>query len=151
MAPAHTSTVNAFRHDAQDSPPPHTHIHRLRENRQREAARRRQQTPEQRAANRQRDATRRQQETTQAITPTFRPWTHMSDDSYIYQLSLVVATATVSFRYTSIWNSGIGYPKLISLPYCSYCSSSEVVQDIRHYAHDRAVAGEIWIWRAAPI
>ena len=26
----------------------------------------------------------------------FRPWTHTSDDSYIYQLSLVVATATVS-------------------------------------------------------
>ena len=32
-----------------------------------------------------------------AITRTFRPWTHTSDDSYIYQLSLVVATATVSF------------------------------------------------------
>ena len=31
-----------------------------------------------------------------AITRTFRPWTHTSDDSYIYQLSLV-ATATVSF------------------------------------------------------
>ena len=27
---------------------------------------------------------------------TFRPWTHTSDDSYIYQLLLVVATATVS-------------------------------------------------------
>ena len=26
----------------------------------------------------------------------FRPWTHTSDDSYIYQLSLVVVTATVS-------------------------------------------------------
>ena len=33
-----------------------------------------------------------------AITPTFRPWTHTSDDSYFYQLSLVVATATVSFN-----------------------------------------------------
>ena len=32
-----------------------------------------------------------------AITRTFRPWTHTSDDSYIYQLSLVVATAIVSF------------------------------------------------------
>ena len=32
-----------------------------------------------------------------AITPTFRPCTHTSDDSYMYQLSLVVATATVSF------------------------------------------------------
>ena len=31
------------------------------------------------------------------ITRTFRPWTHTSDDSYIFQLSLVVATATVSF------------------------------------------------------
>ena len=30
-----------------------------------------------------------------AITPTSRPWT---DDSYIYQLSLVLATATVSLR-----------------------------------------------------
>ena len=30
-----------------------------------------------------------------AITPTFSPWTHTSDDSYMYQLSLVVATATV--------------------------------------------------------
>ena len=34
-----------------------------------------------------------------AITPTFRPWTHTSDDSDIYQLSLVVATATVSFLF----------------------------------------------------
>ena len=31
-----------------------------------------------------------------AITPMFSPWMHTSDDSYIYQLSLVVATATVS-------------------------------------------------------
>ena len=31
-----------------------------------------------------------------AITPTFSPWTHTSDDSYIYQLSLVLATATAS-------------------------------------------------------
>ena len=31
-----------------------------------------------------------------AITPTSRPWTHTSDDNYIYQLSLVLATATVS-------------------------------------------------------
>ena len=32
-----------------------------------------------------------------AITPTFSTWTHTSDDSYIYQLSLVLATAIVSF------------------------------------------------------
>ena len=31
------------------------------------------------------------------ITPTFSQWTHTSDDSYIYQLSLVLATAIVSF------------------------------------------------------
>ena len=35
---------------------------------------------------------------TRATSPkkTFSPWTHTSDDSYIYQLSLVLATATVS-------------------------------------------------------
>ena len=33
------------------------------------------------------------------MIPTFRPRTHTSDDSYIYQLSLVLATATVSFHY----------------------------------------------------
>ena len=31
------------------------------------------------------------------ITRTFRPWTQTSDDSYIYQLSLVVATATAVY------------------------------------------------------
>ena len=35
-----------------------------------------------------------------AITPTFSPWTHTSGDSYIYQLSLVLATAIVSFTRT---------------------------------------------------
>ena len=34
------------------------------------------------------------------ITQRFRPWTHTSDDSYISQLSLVVATATVSWTTT---------------------------------------------------
>ena len=34
-----------------------------------------------------------------ASTPTFSPWTHTSDDSYIYQLSLVLATATISFFF----------------------------------------------------
>ena len=44
------------------------------------------------------------------MIPTFRPWTHTSDDSYIYQLSLVVATATVSscsygaVGWGAIWN-----------------------------------------------
>ena len=35
-----------------------------------------------------------------AITPTFSPWTHTFDDSYIYQLLLVLATATVSLVFT---------------------------------------------------
>ena len=33
---------------------------------------------------------------------TFRLWTHTSDDSYIYQLSLVVATATVSYQVSTL-------------------------------------------------
>ena len=32
----------------------------------------------------------------------FRPWTHTSDDSYIYQLSLDLATATVSSEGTLV-------------------------------------------------
>ena len=38
-----------------------------------------------------------------AITPTSRPWTHTCDDSYFYQLSLVLATATVSFAQFWPW------------------------------------------------
>ena len=38
-----------------------------------------------------------------AITPTFTPWTHTSDDSYIYQLSLVLATATVFLTYHTMF------------------------------------------------
>ena len=41
-----------------------------------------------------------------AITPTFSLWTHTSDDSYIYQLSLVLATATVSFQFTKFTSAG---------------------------------------------
>ena len=37
-----------------------------------------------------------------AITPTFSPWTHTSDDSYIYQLSLVLATAIVSSTWEMV-------------------------------------------------
>ena len=32
-----------------------------------------------------------------AITTTFSPWTHTSDDSYNYQLSLALGTSTVSY------------------------------------------------------
>ena len=41
---------------------------------------------------------------------TYRPWTHTSDDSYIYQLSLVVATATVSLGSYRI-HSGFLYER----------------------------------------
>ena len=37
------------------------------------------------------------------MIPTFRPWTHPSDDSYIYQLSLVVGTATASLQYSAVF------------------------------------------------
>ena len=57
-----------------------------------------------------------------AITPTFRPCTHTSDDSYMYQLSLVVATATVSSttKYVSRhsqpqFHRMIGVPSPLSL------------------------------------
>ena len=46
-----------------------------------------------------------------AITPTFRPCTHTSDDSYIYQLSLVVATATVSFTLAPLFELSLGILK----------------------------------------
>ena len=48
------------------------------------------------------------------MIPTFRQWTHTSDDSYIYQLSLVVATATVSFFRFSEWR----IPEM--MPFCGY-------------------------------
>ena len=43
------------------------------------------------------------------ITPTFSPWTHTSDDSYIYQLSLVLATATVSYLVSHITSCEIDH------------------------------------------
>ena len=45
-----------------------------------------------------------------AITPTFSPWTHTSDDSYIYQLSLVLATPIVSYNLDVIY-----WPRTLSL------------------------------------
>ena len=49
-----------------------------------------------------------------AITRTFRPWTHTSDDSYIYQMSLVVATATVS----SLYNNKLASRSVLGLDRC---------------------------------
>ena len=46
-----------------------------------------------------------------AITRTFRPWTYTSNDSYIYQLSLVVATATVSFIGWRFFFVVLSYPE----------------------------------------
>ena len=43
------------------------------------------------------------------MIPTFRPWTHTSDDSYMYQLSLVVATATVSLNSISAQGSELSH------------------------------------------
>ena len=51
-----------------------------------------------------------------AITPTFRPWTHTSDDSYIYQLSVVVATATVLSQTLLLNPSFSPYPSTSSTP-----------------------------------
>ena len=54
-----------------------------------------------------------------AITPTFSPWTHTSDDSYIYQLSLVLATATVSYTQAEGTNNPTG-PAYIKNVYIVY-------------------------------
>ena len=67
-----------------------------------------------------------------AITPpTFSPWTHTSDDSYIYQLSLVLATATVSFRRSSCLSIGdmqnTFSSRVFLLCYVQYCSISIAV------------------------
>ena len=61
-----------------------------------------------------------------AITPTSRPWTHTSDDSYFYQLSLILATATVSFL--------VPVPGSMSLQPISYTNSTLlIVQVLPHY------------------
>ena len=57
-----------------------------------------------------------------AITPTFSPWTHTSDDSYIYQLSLVLATATVSFWYIFILRD--------SILLVSYINQSDAINNV---------------------
>ena len=55
-----------------------------------------------------------------AITRSFRPWTHKSDDSYIYQLSLVVATATVSLYRIKYGNRRICYHMSFSMEIGEY-------------------------------
>ena len=52
----------------------------------------------------------------------FRPWTHTSDDSYIYQLSLVVATATVSYIFKRVFNHMRYAPARGSLPTMAHIS-----------------------------
>ena len=72
-----------------------------------------------------------------AITPTFSPWTHTSDDSYIYQLSLVLATAIVSFSSfpfsISIWTS---FVLILSFSCGYYAVSSVSVSAATRLAHD---------------
>ena len=68
-----------------------------------------------------------------AITPTFSPWTHTSDDSYIYQLSLVLATATVSFlAYLGLARSNIlGKNKNRKVPMQSFTVRPGVIRYVR--------------------
>ena len=54
-----------------------------------------------------------------AITPTFSPWMHTSDDSYIYQLSLVLATAKMGPPILSnVGSSLVNITKLQSWSAC---------------------------------
>ena len=57
-----------------------------------------------------------------AITPTFSPCTHTSDDSYIYQLSLVLATATVSL--CTVCGFTTGYLDRMDFNYSVRCSTT---------------------------
>ena len=73
-----------------------------------------------------------------AITPTFSPWTHTSDDSYIYQLSLVLATATVSFL-VSLHVVGIESEYFVYTRYHTYvcemnlvCAYHIIVYPVQH-------------------
>ena len=76
-----------------------------------------------------------------AITRTFRPWTHTSDDSYyIYQLSLVVATATVSSRMgfsiptARRFSSNVAHSRSRAFRYSFFCarkSPYEYVDSVR--------------------
>ena len=70
-----------------------------------------------------------------ATTPTFSPWTHTSDDSYIYQLSLVLATATVSFR-----NSLISIDRHLPV-YCRrHYLSIDASHSLRSYCHRQYIS-----------
>ena len=62
------------------------------------------------------------------ITPTFRPWTHTPDDSYIYQLSLVLATATVSsVSIVSAQNNRVAWKQHAAME-----AYLPILSDVRH-------------------
>ena len=67
-----------------------------------------------------------------AITPTFSPWTRTSDDSYIYQLLLVLATATVSLRIHTEQRSYYVTLLLIIVLRGTYSFSVSDVTDVRN-------------------
>ena len=67
-----------------------------------------------------------------AITPTFSPWTRTSDDSYIYQLSLVLATAIVSYIND---NYAVGLIRIILIGNCQHEQVSYLVLTISHYEY----------------
>ena len=61
-----------------------------------------------------------------AITPTFSPWTHTSDDSYIYQLSLVLATAIVSFSEGDVDGAWCDFVRRCRLCFAQYGQEERV-------------------------
>ena len=71
-----------------------------------------------------------------AFTPTFSPWTHTSDDSYIYQLSLVLATATLYL----FWHPMLVRPVMKSLFFpWSPCKTKEKKARFARAPHDKRV------------
>ena len=71
-----------------------------------------------------------------AITPTFSPWTHTSDDSYIYQLSLVLATATVS--------SDLLY-SLLDILHITFIHHLSYTRVGAHYVLDKGATANQWM------
>ena len=65
----------------------------------------------------------------------FRPWTHTSDDSYIYQLSLVVATATLSFLVIHTLRVPYGRYILVSSPTKKKSTNSYYDEQLINWFH----------------
>ena len=54
------------------------------------------------------------------MTRTNGPWTHTSDDSYKYQLSLVVAIASIFFFMEVVWSNVHLLQRVIASLYYHY-------------------------------